>query len=124
VKDYSPIPNSGIWGQIFYQTRATLQVFGWPKPAYSINLIQLIILLILAVVVVFVTERLTKNKVGGLAVGVLLTVIGAIIIQEVTRGLWDFSFEGVRIISSLVGAIIVGVFYVLIRAQFSGNKSK
>lgn len=120
--NFNFIPTTGIFNQIFHQTRATVQVLDWPNPAFSINLIQLIILLILAVVVVFVTERLTKNKVGGLGIGVVLTVIGAYLIQSFTKGIWDFSLEGVRIISSLVGAIIIGVFYILIRAQFSKSK--
>lgn len=122
MKSFDPIPHSGILNTIFYQTDATFQVFGWPSKGYSINLIQFIILLILAVVVIFVTERLTKNKIGGLATGVIITLIGAWIIQSVTTGLPDFLFEGVRVVSSLIGAIIFGVFYILIRAQFSKSK--
>lgn len=120
--NFNFIPTTGIFNQIFHQTRASVQILDWPTPAFSINLIQLIILLILAVVVVFVTERLTKNKVGGLGVGVVLTVIGAYLIQYYTKGIPDFGLEGVRIISSLIGALIIGVFYVLIRAQFSKSK--
>lgn len=122
MNSFDPIPKTGILGQIFYQTDARVQFLGWPAQGYSINLIQFIILLILAVVVIFVTERLTKNKIGGLAIGVIVTLIGAYIIQSVTTGLPDFMFEGVRIVSSLIGAIIVGVFYTLIRAQFAKSK--
>lgn len=119
MKSFDPIPHTGVLDQIFYQTNAHLQLFGWPAQGYSINLIQFIILLVLAVIVVFVTERLTKSKIGGLAVGVIVTLIGAFIIQSVTTRLPDFAFEGVRVLSSLLGAIIVGVFYVLIRGQFA-----
>ncbi|HEX9038129.1 MAG TPA: hypothetical protein VF808_14185 [Ktedonobacterales bacterium] len=121
MKSFDPIPHSGILDLIFYQTRAQFQVLGWPSKGYAINLIQLIILLILAVVVVWVTERLTKSKVGGLVAGVILTLIGAYIIQSVTTSIPDFVFEGVRVVSSLVGAIIIGVFYTLIRARLSGG---
>lgn len=124
MKSFDPIPHTGILDLIFYKTQAQLQVFGWPAKGYSINLIQLIIVLALAVIVVFVTERLTRGKVGGLLVGVIITLIGAFVIQAVTTSIPDFVFEGVRIVSSLVGAIIIGVFYILIRARFSGGKSE
>lgn len=122
MKSFDPIPHSGVLGQFFYQTTAQLRLFGWPAQGYSINLIQFIVLLALAIVVVFVIERLTKNKIGGLAAGVIVTLIGAFIIQTETRSMPDFLFEGVRVVSSLVGAIIIGVFYVLLRAQFARSK--
>jgi uncharacterized membrane protein YeaQ/YmgE (transglycosylase-associated protein family) len=118
VKSYDPIPHKGILGQIFYLTNAQLHIFGWPAGGYSINLIQLIILLIIAVVVVYVTERLTRSKIGGLAAGVIVTLLGAFLLESLTTRIPDFIFEGVRVLTSLIGAIIVGVFYVLIRAQF------
>lgn len=118
------IPNGGILNQIFHQTRMTVQVFDWPAGGYSINLIQLLILLALAVIVVYVTEKLTKNKVGGLVAGVIITLIGAYIFQSVTTRVPDLSIEGIRIVSSLIGAIIISVFYALIRAQFSKGGGK
>lgn len=122
MKSFDPIPHTGILNQIFYLTDARVQIFGWPAQGYSINLIQFIIVLVLAIVVVFVTEQLTRNKVGGLAAGVIITLIGAYIIQAVTTSLPDFVFEGVRVVSSLIGAIIISVFYTLIRARFSKQK--
>jgi uncharacterized membrane protein YeaQ/YmgE (transglycosylase-associated protein family) len=50
---------------------------------------------------------------------VILTVIGAYLVETYARIPFDFAFEGVLIVSSLIGAIIVGVFYTLIRGQFS-----
>ncbi len=122
VPPYDPIPHSGIFNSIFYLTDLRLQVFGWPADGYSINLIQLIILLILAVVVNAVTERLTKKKPGGLLTGVILTIIGAYLMQTFVKLPFDFAFEGVLVVASLIGAIIVGVFYTLIRGQVSGGK--
>ena len=114
------IPSSGILDQIFHKTNMTIQVFGWPAKGYSINLIQLIILLLLAVIVVFVAEKLTRSKVGGLFVGVIITLIGAYIIQAATDKIPDLlSIEGVHIVYALIGAIIIAVFYTLIRAQFA-----
>lgn len=122
VPSFNPIPSSGILNTIFHQTDMRIQVLDWPAQGYYINLIQLIILIILAVVVNFVIERLTSKKPGGLATGVVLTVIGAYLAETFAKIPFDFSFEGVLIIVSLVGAIIVGVFYTLIRAQFSSKK--
>lgn len=122
VPSFNPIPSSGILNTIFHQTDMRIQVLDWPAQGYYINLIQLIILIILAVVVNFVIERLTTKKPGGLATGVVLTVIGAYLAETFAKIPFDFSFEGVLIIVSLVGAIIVGVFYTLIRAQFSSKK--
>ena len=124
ASSYDPIPHTGILNDIFYLTNLRIQVLGWPAGGYYINLIQLIILVALAVVVNFVIEFLTKKKPGGLVTGVLLTVIGAYIVQAVAKVSFDFVFEGVRILASLVGAIVVGVFYTLIRAQFSGANKK
>lgn len=124
MKPITFFPGNSTFDTIFRQTKLTVEVFAWPKGGYSINLIQLIILLVLALIVVFVAERLTKGKVGGLAVGVILTIIGAYIIQAVTVGIPDILIENIRIVSSLLGAIIIGVFYILIRARFSGGKEK
>jgi hypothetical protein len=123
MRSFDPIPHTGIFNQIFYLTNARLLILDWPKGGYTINLIQFIVLLVLAIVVVYVTELLTKNKLGGLAIGVILTLLGAFLMQSLTRSIPDFMFEGVRIISSLLGALIVGVFYVLIRAQFAKSGS-
>jgi|SRR6185312_4169142 len=119
VPSYDPIPHTGILNTIFYQTDLTIQVLDWPANGYHINLIQLIILIVLALVVIFVTERLTSKKPGSLVTGVILTVIGAYLVETYARIPFDFAFEGVLIVSSLLGAIIVGVFYTLIRGQFS-----
>jgi len=119
VPSYDPIPHTGILNTIFYQTDLTIQVLDWPANGYHINLIQLIILIVLALVVIFVTERLTSKKPGSLVTGVILTVIGAYLVETYARIPFDFKFEGVLIVSSLLGAIIVGVFYTLIRGQFS-----
>ena len=122
MKPISLVPTNGILDTIFHKTSMTIQIMGWPAKGYSINLIQFIILLVLALIVVFVTERLTTSKVGGLAVGVIITLIGAYVIQSVTTGIPDLAIENVRVVSSLIGAIIISVFYTLIRARTSKGK--
>jgi uncharacterized membrane protein YeaQ/YmgE (transglycosylase-associated protein family) len=121
VPSFHIIPSSGIMNTIFHRTDLSIQIVGWPTPAYHINLIQLIILIVLAVVVNFVTEFLTKNK-SGLVTGVILTVIGAAIFESFAHLPFDFAIENVLVLASLIGAIIVGVFYTLIRARFGGSK--
>jgi uncharacterized membrane protein YeaQ/YmgE (transglycosylase-associated protein family) len=118
------IPNSGILNTIFHQTDITVQVLDWPPKGYHLNLIQLIILLVLAVVVNAVTKYLTKSESGGLVTGVILTIIGAYLLETYARIPFDFALEGVLIIASLLGAIIVGVFYTLIRARFKRSDKK
>ena len=121
VQSFNIIPYKGIMNTIFHQTDLSIQILGWPAKGYHINLIQLIILIVLAVVVNFVIEWLTKSK-SGLVTGVILTVIGAYLLQTFAKIPFDFAFEGVLVIASLIGAIIVGVFYTLIRARFAGSK--
>ena len=121
--DISIIPNSGILDLIFHQTWIAFAILGWPAGGIKLNLIQLIILVILALAALAITERLTGSKPGGLLTGVIVTVIGTWIITHfvVLPGNLGLSIEGVPIIAALLGAVIVAVFYVLIRKQFGGK---
>ncbi len=115
-------PMNSFFDTIFRQTSLTVKVIGFPKNGYTINLIQLIILLILAVAVNAITERLTSKKVGGLFLATVITIIGVYIIEAFVTLPFDFAIEGIRIIAALIGAIIIAVFYTLIRAQTSSSK--
>lgn len=115
------IPNSGFLDLLFHQTNLTLQVLGLLHPPFYINLIQLIIILIIAVAVNAIAERLTSKKMGGLGVAVFITLIGSYVATQFILLPFDFALEGVRIIAALIGAIVIGVFYTLIRAQFSSG---
>ena len=116
-----PIQPGSLFDLIFHQTRLTVEVLGQPPNGYSITLIGLLILLIIAIAANGVTERLTSKKVGGLFTGVLLTIIGSYIFSAYVLLPFDFILEGVRIIAALLGAIVIAVFYTLIRAQFSSK---
>src|SRR5262245_50207495 len=122
VSNLNFIPTSGIFDSIFHQTWIAVSILGQPPDGYKINLIQLIIILVIALAVNGVVERLTSKRVGGLLAGVVLTVIGSYLFSRYVLLPCDFSLEGVRIIAALLGAIVVGVFYNLIRAQFKGGK--
>ena len=104
-----PIPKGSFFDLLFHQTSLSLQVLGLLHPPFSINLIGLIIIVLIAFAANAVTERLTSSKAGGLFTAVLITLIG-------------FILEGVPIIAALLGAIIIAVFYSLIRKQSSSKK--
>lgn len=112
------IPNDGFLDTIFHKSWIAISLLGQPQPAYKVTLIGLIIFAIIATAVNFVTERLTDKKVGKLSAAIVVTIIGSLLFQTyVHLPNIDFQVEGVYIISALLGAIIVGVFYVLIRGK-------
>ena len=116
------IPNSGILDLIFHQTWIAVNILGWPGDGgIKLNLIQLIIFAIIALAAVAVTERLTGSKPGGMAVAVIITIFGAWLFTHFVSLPVEIVVEGVPIIAALLGAIVVAVFYVLIRKQFGGK---
>lgn len=124
IPDLHFIPNSGFLDQLFHQTSVTIQILGLFHPPFFINLIQLIIILIIAIAVNAIAERLTSKKIGGLGAAVVVTLIGSYITAQFVKLPFDFAVEGVRIIAALLGAVVIGVFYTLIRAQFSSGSKK
>jgi uncharacterized membrane protein YeaQ/YmgE (transglycosylase-associated protein family) len=112
-----PIPKGSFFDLVFHQTFFSLQILGMLNPPFSINLIGLIIIILIAFAANAVTERLTSNKAGGLFTAVLITLIGSYLFAAFVRFPFDFELEGVRIIAALLGAIIIAVFYTLIRKQ-------
>jgi uncharacterized membrane protein YeaQ/YmgE (transglycosylase-associated protein family) len=118
------IPNSGILDLLFHQTWIAFNILGWPGDGgIKINLIQLIILALLALAALAATERLTGSKPGGMITGIIIVVIGTWLITHfvILPGSLGLAIEGVPIIAALLGAIVVAVFYVLIRKQFGGK---
>lgn len=114
-----PIAPGSIFDLIFHQTTLTIKVLGFPPEGYSINLIGLLILIILAIAVNAIAERLTSKKVGGLFAAVLITIIGSYLCSAYVKLPFDFAVENVRIIAAFIGATIIAVFYVLIKGQVS-----
>ncbi len=118
-----PIPKGSFFDLLFHQTYFSLQVLGLLNPPFQINLIGLIIIVLIAFAANAVTERLTSNKAGGLFTAVLITLLGSYLFAAFVRLPFDFNLEGVRIIAALIGAIIIAVFYSLIRKQSSSSSS-
>ena len=115
--------HQGILNTIFIQTWLDVKIFGFPQsPEYGLRLtlIDIIILVAIAYLVSYITEKLTGKKLGGTFKATIITLLGAAIAVafiNLPSGL-GFAIEDVQIIPALLGATIVGVFYTLIRAQF------
>ena len=115
------IPTSGPMDQLFHQSWLAFAIAGMPSGGYKLNLIQWIIILIIAVSANAITERLAGRKAGRLLLATLITVLGAALVQAYVKLPFDFALEGVRIIAALLGAVVIAVFYTLIRGQASNK---
>jgi hypothetical protein len=117
VKNLNFIPtDGGFFDLLFHRTALTIEVFGQPKPPFSINLIQFLIVLFLAFAINGATERLTGRKVG-MWTAVIVTLIGSWLFSTFVNLPIDFAIEGVHIIAAVLGALIIAVFYTLIVGQ-------
>lgn len=116
------VPSSGFWDSLFHQTWISLSIFGTPAGGYKITLIGLIIIVLLALLATAITERLTTRKPGGLAFAVLITILGSLLAAAFIRLPWDFILEDVHVLAALIGAVLIAVFYTLIRASASSSK--
>lgn len=122
IKNLTFIPTSGILDKIFHQTVLTLQVLGNPKTPYRLTLIGLLIIMIIAVAANAITEKLTSKKVGGLFAAVLVTILGSALVAAYVNLPFDFQLEGVRVVAAFLGAIVIAVFYTLLRGSKGGKK--
>ncbi len=119
------LPTSGILDTIFHQTWLAINVLGWPGGnGYKLTLIGLIIVLIIATAATAIAERLAGAKPGGMLLAVLITLFGAWLFSAYVLLPFDILMEGVRLVAALLGAIVVSVFYVLLRKQVSGGGKK
>jgi hypothetical protein len=119
------LPTSGILDTIFHQTWLAINVLGWPGGnGYKLTLIGLIIVLIIAAAATATAERLAGAKPGGMLLAVLITLFGAWLFSAYVLLPFDILMEGVRLVAALLGAIVVSVFYVLIRKQLGGGSRK
>jgi hypothetical protein len=115
------IPDNPAMNLIFRQSWIEISIFGVPPNGYRVTFIGLIILIILALTVNAITEQLTSKKVGSLFFAIVLTILGSALTAAYVLLPFDFAVEGVRIIAALLGAVIIAVFWVLIRGAFGGK---
>jgi uncharacterized membrane protein YeaQ/YmgE (transglycosylase-associated protein family) len=121
IQNINFIPDSGPLDLIFHKTWLAVSVFGIPPNGYRITLIGLLIVLIIAIAANAITEKLTSRKVGGLLAAIIVTLFGSWLFSAYVLLPFDFALEGVRIVAALLGAIVVAVFYTLIKGQFAGK---
>jgi uncharacterized protein YqgC (DUF456 family) len=119
IPNYTFIPRGGFMDTLFHRSFIEFAIAGFPNPPFFLTLIGLVIITILAIAVNGITEKLTGKKVGSVTTAILFTVIGSALAVAFVRLPFDFELEGVRIIAALLGAIVISVFYSLIRAQTS-----
>lgn len=119
-----PFVHQGILKTIFVDSWLAVSVFGQPAGGLRLTLIDLLLLEAIAMVVLFLAEQLTGKKAGGLFAGTLITLLGVWLMLAFVRlpAPWSFSIEDVPVLEALLGAIIVAVFYVLLRARSSGSQ--
>jgi uncharacterized membrane-anchored protein YitT (DUF2179 family) len=118
--------HEGILKTIFIDTGITLTVLGQPAGGFHLTLLDLVIVALLAFAVTAITEWLTGQKLGKLFTGMLVTILGSILVLMFVHlpAPLDFAIEDIAVVAALIGAIIVGVFYVLLRARTSkGGKA-
>lgn len=116
--------HQGILKTIFIDSWLAFALFGQPEGGFKLTLIDIIILVLIAYLVSFISEKLTGKKLGGTFKATVITLIGAWLTLAFVRlpSGWDFAIEDVVIIPALLGAIVIAVFYTLIRAQFQKGK--
>jgi uncharacterized membrane protein YeaQ/YmgE (transglycosylase-associated protein family) len=95
---------------------------GTPSGGYKITLIGLIIIVLIALLAAAISERLTTRKPGSLTFTVLITILGSLLAAAFIRLPWDFVIESVHILAALIGAVLIAVFYTLIRSSGSSSK--
>jgi hypothetical protein len=115
--------HEGILKTIFIDTWIAISLLGQPAGGFKLTLIDLVIVALLAFAVTALIEWLTTQKLGKLFTGMVVTIIGALLMVMFVRlpAPLDFAIEDVPIVAALIGALIVGVFYVLLRARTSGS---
>jgi drug/metabolite transporter (DMT)-like permease len=119
------IPTTGIWNAIFNETWLDVNLFGWfGADGVKITLAGLIVILLVGLAAAAIVERLAGEKPGkNLLAVAILTLLGAYIFAGAVKLPFEVILQGVPIIAALLGAIIFGVFFVLIRKQVSPSRS-
>lgn len=129
VKPINIIPtDGGFLDLLFHHTWLKINLLGLfdKTDGFQVTLAGLIVLILVGLAATAVAERLAGDKPGkNLVTTVLLTLLGAYVFAAyVTLPFTDIEVEGIRLISALLGAIVFGVFFVLVRRQTSAKPAK
>jgi hypothetical protein len=125
VQYVNPIPNTGFLDLLFHKTYIIVNILGFfGGSGYKVTLAGLIVLLVVALAAAAVAERLAGSKPGkSLVTPVLLALLGSYIFTLYVKLPFDLVIETIPIIAALLGAIVFGVFYVLISKQTAPKKA-
>jgi hypothetical protein len=119
--------DGGFLDKLFHGTWVTFNIFGLfdATGGYKITLAGLLVILVLSFAAGAIIERLAGEKPGkGLAAAIIVTLLGAYIFSAfVTLPFNDIAIEGVRLVAALLGGIVFGTFFVLIRKQTAPKKA-
>nr|MBF6591007.1 hypothetical protein [Ktedonobacterales bacterium] len=69
--------DGGALDKISHATYINLAIAGFPKGGYTITLIGLLVITIIAIAANGITEKLTGKKVGSVTAAVLVTILGS-----------------------------------------------
>lgn len=115
--------DGGFMDQLFHQTWIKVSVFGNPSGGYQITLIGLLLIVLIAIVVNTITEKLTKAPVGAkLFSAIIVTFFASLITAAFLKLPFDIVVETVPLLAVFVTAIIIAVFWNLIRSSMKGGK--
>jgi hypothetical protein len=116
------IPRDGsMLDKVAHGTYVNFAVAGFPAGGFTLTLIGLLIILVIAIAANGITEKLTGAKVGSVTTAVIVTIIGSAIATAYVLLPFDFALEGVRIIAALLGAVVISVFWTLLRKSAKGG---
>jgi hypothetical protein len=77
--------HEGILKTIFIDTWVAFSLFGQPAGGFTLTLIDLVIVGVLAFAVTAITEWLTGRKIGNLFAGMVVTILGALLVLMFVR---------------------------------------
>jgi uncharacterized membrane protein YeaQ/YmgE (transglycosylase-associated protein family) len=119
------IPTTGFLDLLFHKTYIIINILGFfSNGGYKVTLAGLIVLLVVALAAAAVAERLAGSKPGkSLVTPVLLALLGSYIFTLYVKLPFDVVIETIPIVAALLGAIVFGVFYVLISKQAAPKKA-
>jgi hypothetical protein len=116
-------PENGFLYTLFHKTSISINFMGFfdksGQNGFTIDLAGLLIVIVVGLASAYFTERLAGEKPGKNIISVILiTLLGSYIVAGARLISFDPIVEGIPVVSALLGALIFGVFYVLIRRQF------
>ena len=116
--------DGGPLDKVFHQTFITVNIFGLLNPPFTITLAGLVVILIIALAAGGVSEALAGEKIGkNILPAVLITLLGAYIFTAYVKLPTEIIIENVHVVAALLGAIVFGVFYVLLRRSRAPKKA-